>query len=427
MQKDKSLPKGIQLGPKGKYEIIELLGQGGFSFVYKAQDTEQGRLVALKEFFWHGSQQRASDGLSVCTMRGKKKEAAKLQFKFKGEYRKISSFDNYNIIEAYDQFDQHGTSYYAMEYIEEAVSLEEYCCAHEGNRLAEDEAIYIVEQVADALRAMHAKKYNHADVKPGNILIDKEKMRAILIDFGTAHQYEYTLDDAMPSLRAPGQETTVLPVVSGPYTHPLTHDASCFFPSRDIYSLGVTLCRIVTGSYSLAQQGQEVSEPLRKLIELSMRPVVDGMDVMTFIQSLSRCKRSTKPQHRVTRSVTSLRDDEIFVFGSNVWGKHSGGAAGMALKRWGAIWGLASGPQGRTYAIPTVSGRANNVKLIEPYVKQFEQYAREHSDKLFLVTKIGCGSAGFTEKQIAPFFKGCMPLPNVHLPESFWEVLGVLV
>lgn len=115
-----------------------------------------------------------------------------------------------------------------------------------------------------------------------------------------------------------------------------------------------------------------------------------------------------------------LQDYEVFVFGSNLAGHHSGGAAKQALK-WGAKWYVASGPMGQTYGIPTVG--VHGLDAIEKYVSQFIKYVEENDHITFYVTAIGCGSAGFTPEQIAPLFKDCVELSNVYLPESFWKVL----
>lgn len=119
--------------------------------------------------------------------------------------------------------------------------------------------------------------------------------------------------------------------------------------------------------------------------------------------------------------ITSLEDDEIFVFGSNLAGNHAGGAARTALQ-WGAIMGRGVGLQGKTYAIPTMF---KTIEEIEPYVKTFIEYAKNHPEKYFLVTEIGCGIAGFTDRQIAPLF---MPvhtekIKNICLPEKFWIII----
>lgn len=125
---------------------------------------------------------------------------------------------------------------------------------------------------------------------------------------------------------------------------------------------------------------------------------------------------------RVTPSrIDSLRDGQIFVFGSNEAGRHNGGAARLALKRFGAVYGQGRGLQGRSYAIPTMGA---SLEIIAREVDEFIRFADIHPEMTFLVTPIGCGHAGFTAKQIAPLFGLAYNLPNVFLPKEFWEVLG---
>ena len=126
--------------------------------------------------------------------------------------------------------------------------------------------------------------------------------------------------------------------------------------------------------------------------------------------------------HRVASdSIAQLNDNEIFVFGSNVQGMHGGGAAWYAHKNFGAEWGVGEGLTGRTYALPTMEGKAS----LAHAVKNFISCARKHTELTFLVTAVGCGIAGYSAREIAPLFSGCVSLENVTLPSDFWDVLGL--
>lgn len=118
--------------------------------------------------------------------------------------------------------------------------------------------------------------------------------------------------------------------------------------------------------------------------------------------------------------IESLGENEIFVFGSNLAGMHGGGAARIAFDRFGAEWGVGVGLTGKCYAIPTMHG---GVEKIAPYVDEFVDFARSHREMKFLVTRVGCGIAGFTDEQMAPLFKGAVDLENVLLPRSFVRVI----
>ncbi len=119
-------------------------------------------------------------------------------------------------------------------------------------------------------------------------------------------------------------------------------------------------------------------------------------------------------------SIFELKPNEIFVFGSNLRGAHGGGAARVAYEKFGAVWGEGVGLQGQTYAIPTMQG---GVETIKPYVDQFIAFAMQNPNLTFLVTRIGCGIAGFTDEEIAPLFKAAMLVDNILLPGSFVKVL----
>jgi len=118
--------------------------------------------------------------------------------------------------------------------------------------------------------------------------------------------------------------------------------------------------------------------------------------------------------------IKSLEPNEVFVFGSNLGGFHAGGAARAALNNFGAVWGQGVGLQGQSYAIPTMHG---GVDAIRPYVDEFIQFAQSRPDLYFYVTRIGCGIAGFRDEQMAPLFAGALPLDNVALPKSFYDIL----
>lgn len=118
--------------------------------------------------------------------------------------------------------------------------------------------------------------------------------------------------------------------------------------------------------------------------------------------------------------ITELKENEIFVFGSNLQGMHGGGAARLAYEKFGAIWGQGVGLQGQSYGIPTMHG---GVDVIKPYVDEFIGFSKSHPELTFLVTRIGCGIAGFRDEEIAPLFKECIEMENVCLPKSFHEYI----
>ena len=121
--------------------------------------------------------------------------------------------------------------------------------------------------------------------------------------------------------------------------------------------------------------------------------------------------------------IDRLLPNQIFVFGSNVLGYHTGGASGTARKRFGAVWGQAEGIQGQSYAIPVDFGKGNVTPDIQPYVDRFIVYAKAHPENHFLVTRVGCGIAGFTDKEMAEHFRDALSMNNISLPRSFVNAL----
>lgn len=122
-----------------------------------------------------------------------------------------------------------------------------------------------------------------------------------------------------------------------------------------------------------------------------------------------------RPEYTPER-ITELKADEIFVFGSNLAGMHGAGAAYVAFQKFGAVMGCGVGLRGQSYAIPTMQG---GVETIKPYVDEFISFAKSRPDLFFYVTRIGCGIAGFRDKDIAPLFKDAAGVENICLPKSF--------
>ena len=123
-------------------------------------------------------------------------------------------------------------------------------------------------------------------------------------------------------------------------------------------------------------------------------------------------------------NIETLEAGEIFIFGSNLRGRHGAGAAKKALE-FGAVMGKGVGFKGRTYAIPTKDEniRTMPIEAIEPYVKQFIDYASKNQHLTFLVSKIGCGLAGYSPDDIAPLFEDALLYSNIVLPEEFFNIL----
>jgi hypothetical protein len=122
-------------------------------------------------------------------------------------------------------------------------------------------------------------------------------------------------------------------------------------------------------------------------------------------------------------NITDLAPNEIFVFGSNEAGIHGAGAAKLAFKKFGAVWKIGVGHQGRSYAIPTKDYNIKTLDLVEinDYVTEFLEYAKNNTDFTFLVTEIGCGLAGYKPSDISPMFSD--KTENVIIPEKFYYAI----
>jgi hypothetical protein len=119
--------------------------------------------------------------------------------------------------------------------------------------------------------------------------------------------------------------------------------------------------------------------------------------------------------------IESLAANEVFVFGSNLRGSHGGGAALVAVQKFGATQGEAEGHQGQSYALPTLNANYEKLPLhtIERHIGKFVDYAASRPELIFLVTQVGCGIAGFKTEEIASLFTAQTLPANVILPEAF--------
>lgn len=140
-----------------------------------------------------------------------------------------------------------------------------------------------------------------------------------------------------------------------------------------------------------------------------------------FSEEQPKSEDTPSDNERITPdNITTLGENEIFVFGSDLAGAHGGGAARAALQNFGAIMGQGVGLQGQSYAIPTMQG---GVETIKPYVDEFVTFAKNNPHLKFFVTRIGCGTAGFKDNEIAPLFHEAMKMENIFLPESFKKAI----
>lgn len=155
---------------------------------------------------------------------------------------------------------------------------------------------------------------------------------------------------------------------------------------------------------------------IRNLTEYNIPEHEEGewgisLDMMLNARDIHNQMYRTTPD-----KITYLKTNEVFVFGSNLEGAHGGGAARLAYEKFGAEWGVGVGPTGQCYAIPTMQG---GVEAIKPYVDDFITYAKQHPENVFYVTRIGCGTAGFKDEEIAPLFAAARNLNNVALPAGW--------
>ena len=229
----------------GKYRILRPLGHGSFGVTYLATakfvvkgtlgEMETEVKVAVKEFFMGDINTRAADGSSVEGSGGS--VFANYRKKFRREAENLSKLNHPNIVKVLDVFDENNTTYYVMQYIE-GMNLNEYI--QKKGRLNETEALGMVKDMGKALSYMHRNRMLHLDIKPKNVMIEKDG-KAILIDYGLAKQYTATGE--------PESSTSIGMGTPGyaPLEQANYHQDGTFPVTLDIYAFGATIYKMLTG------------------------------------------------------------------------------------------------------------------------------------------------------------------------------------
>ena len=261
----------------GKYKIVGHISSGGFGNTYEGVHTMMDTKVAIKEFFpkMFCNRDENTSHITVATQ-SNKELVDKLRKKFIEEAKAIFKMNHPNIVKVHDIFEENGTAYYVMDYID-GKSLASIVKQH--GALPEAEAVCYIRQVAEALKYVHSLNRLHLDVKPDNVMVDATG-HAMLIDFGASKHYD------MES----GENTSTLMAVNTKGYAPVeqsTQSFTKFSPATDIYALGATLYKLLTGKTppdaNLLMAKEETLAPLPSCISKSTHNAV--LKAMTLIRA----------------------------------------------------------------------------------------------------------------------------------------------
>lgn len=244
---------------KNTYRIVRKLSQGGFGITYLAEHIQLNRKVAIKEFLMkdYCSREDVTRTITV-NSQGSAEMIQRFRNKFLKEARTIASMDHPRIVRVTDVFEENSTAYYVMEYIEGG-SLQNKIDSMGYMPLAM--AKKYIEQIGSALIYIHKQNINHLDVKPANVMLDKND-NVVLIDFGVSKQYDYKskVQDS----------TTPVPVSIGysPIEQYSPGGVKSFSPESDVYALGATFYKLLTGitppPATELVQGKLSTDPLKE-------------------------------------------------------------------------------------------------------------------------------------------------------------------
>ena len=362
----------------GKYRIERVLGQGGFGNTYVGYNTEFEETVAIKEFFMKGVTERDETTSVVSVSNADNVQQFEEQReKFKKEARRLRKLKNEHIVKVHDLFEENGTAYYEMDYID-GESLAEKM-KKTGQPFTEAEVRSILSQILEALKEVHQNEIWHLDLKPGNIMVDKQG-NAYLIDFGASKQ-----------IRANGSMTTSTALCYTPGYAPNEQIGQMydrFGPWTDIYALGATIYNLLTNkkppmAIDIEEDEEDafdfpntVSDGMRKMIVWMMQPKRKArpQSVEEILQKLSAAEvKQEKPQieqnteETIVASPVQVDDEETILAGREVrrFGKFDAVDLGLSVL-WADcnVGGDSESPIGGLYGWGDPSGEktSQNVK-----------------------------------------------------------------
>ena len=297
----------------GKYKIERLLGQGGFGNTYVGFNTMFEERIAIKEFFMRGVMER-DETTSIITVSNKDnvQQFEEQRDKFKKEARRLRKLRNEHIVKVHDLFEENGTAYYVMDYIDGESMAERM--KHTGMPFTEAEIRSVLPQLLAALREVHQNEIWHLDIKPGNIMLDK-RGAAYLIDFGASKQ-----------IRPNGNLTTSTALCYTPGYAPNEQIGQMydrFGPWTDIYALGATIYNLLTNkkppmTIDIEEDEEDafsfpnsVSDGMRKMVVWMMQPKRKARP--QSVDDIEDCLNKNEMESEESTKISMTEDDKTIL------------------------------------------------------------------------------------------------------------------
>ena len=416
------LPIGVVL--HGAYRIDKHLASGGFGNTYAVTHLGFNEKMAVKEFYMNGVNEREADHVSVSVSNAQQQAQYDEQLeKFKKEARRLRSLNSDNIVHVYDLFDENGTSYYVMDYIDgESLSAR---LNRTGKPIEESEVEKILTQLLNALQEVHNNHLWHLDLKPANIMQDRKGV-VHLIDFGASKQ-----------LSAEGGATASSALCFTPgYAPPeqVEQNMDKFGPWTDFYALGATLFNLLTAqkppqSSDINEQPEQAFAPLNA-VGSGMRNLVVWLmqtnrtrrpqnveEISSYLDKENKSGEATRisqPTETVTKPVPPTTPDVPVITQRRRWIVYAAVAAAVAVVGV-ALW-LLLGSKDSSKEI------AQKEATLEEMVEYYQDYDDLDTDLDTLAYAIGmCQSEGLTQ-----YLDGTLNMDTTKLLEfSAGVLLGV--